>query len=105
MENLYVTLYPGPKSLVNCQILNIHNNRIDARLSAELPRVDTVFATFWLPESTINCHVRMIAASEDPITGELRASFHPLDLSDDENRKIRAALHDLHPYVRLRAVS
>ena len=105
MENLFVTLYPSPKSLVNCQILNINDNRIDARLSAELPHVETMFATFWLAQTTINCHVRLIATTEDPVTGELRGSFHPLDLNDDESRKIRSALHDLHPYVRLRTAS
>ena len=48
LDSLYVTLYTGPRSLVNAQILGIHNNRWDVRLSASLQRIETLFATFWL---------------------------------------------------------
>lgn len=105
METLYVTLYPGPKSLVNAQLLNVHNDRWDVRLSADLHRVETLYATFWLDPVPVNCHVRIIDECEDPITGELRASFFAIDLSPQERKLITTALLGVKPNLQLRAVS
>ncbi len=105
METLYVTLYPGPKSIVNGQLLHVYNDRWDVRLSAHLHRLDTVYATFWLNPTPVNCHVRIIDTNEDPVTGELRASFFALDLDPEERKRIASALVGLESYVRLRNAS
>jgi hypothetical protein len=103
MDALYVTLYTGPKSLVNCQVLSVKDATWNVRLSAALDRVETLYATFWLDPTPVNCHVRVIDAAEDPITGELQAQITPIDLNVDERRRVVAALHGLGGYVRLRA--
>jgi hypothetical protein len=80
MDGLYVTLYTGPKSLINCQVLSVEDSRWDVRLSAALgTTIQTLYATFWLDPTPVNCHVRVLDSSEDPITGELRARITPLD--------------------------
>jgi len=105
MDTLYVTLYPGPTTLVNAQLLHVHDNRWDVRLSASLNNVETLYATFWLSPAPVNCHVRVIESKEDPVTGELRASFLAIDLDVDERKRITSALLGLNDYVRLRSVS
>lgn len=105
MDTLYVTLYPGPASIVNAQLLHVHDNRWDVRLSTSLTNVETAYATFWLNPAPVNCHVRIIESTEDPVTGELRASFVAIDLDADERKCITCALLGLNDYVRLRNVS
>jgi hypothetical protein len=106
MDSLYVTLYPSSKSIVNCQLLEVHNNRWDVRLSASLQNVETLYATFWLNPAPVNCHVRVVGSAEDPVTGELRASFVAIDLDNDERRRITASLLGCgEDYAPLRNVS
>jgi len=105
MDTLYVTLYPGPSSIVNAQLLHVHNNRWDVRLSTSLQNAETLYATFWLNPAPVNCHVRIIESKEDPVTGELRASFVAIDLDNDERKRITTSLLGLDDYVRLRNAS
>ena len=105
MEPLFVTLYPGPKEMVNAQLLNVHNDRWDVRLSGDIHRVETLYATFWLDPAPVNCHVRVIDTFEDPITGELRASFFAIDLSPEERLRIMKNLRNAGAYVALRNAS
>jgi hypothetical protein len=105
MESLFVTLYPGPTTIVNAQLLHVHVNRWDVRLSSGLGGAETMHATFWLDPAPVNCRVRIIDATEDLLTGELRASFNALDLDDEARKRITSALLGLNDYVRLRNVS
>jgi hypothetical protein len=88
---LYVTLYPHPRTLVNGILLGIKHDRLDLRLSHELGHLDTVYATVWLEPVPINCHLRIIESSEDPVTGELRALAKPIDLNLAEQMALRGA--------------
>ena len=101
-----MTIYTGPKEMVNAQLVHVHHNRWDVRLSGELPsNVETLYATFWLSPAPVNCHVRLIDAHEDPATGEICASFNAVDLSLEERKRITTALLGLDDYVRLRNAS
>jgi hypothetical protein len=72
METLYVTLYPGPRTLVNGLLLEIEDDRLHLRLSAEIEQLETLYATLWLEPAPINCHLRILERSDDPVTGELQ---------------------------------
>ncbi len=98
MESVYVTLYPSDDSLVNGQVLHVHLDCWDVRLSAPLQHAGTIPATFWLNPAPVNCNVCIVGTSEDPVTGELRARFFPLDMTEREERSIIAAL-PVHPHV------
>jgi hypothetical protein len=86
METLYVTLYPGPRTLVNGLLLEIEKDLLHLRLSGELEQLDTLYATLWLEPEPLNCHLRILESTDDPVTGELRAVAKPVDLSREARR-------------------
>jgi hypothetical protein len=86
METLYVTLYPGPRTLVNGLLLEIEKDLLHLRLSGELEQLDTLYATLWLEPEPLNCHLRILESADDPVTGELRAVAKPVDLSREARR-------------------
>jgi hypothetical protein len=92
METLYVTLYPSPRTLVNGLLLEIEDDRLHLRLSAEIEQLETLYATLWLEPAPINCHLRILESSDDPVTGELRAIAKPVDLSAQERSYLWARL-------------
>jgi len=105
MDTVYVTIYPGPDTLVNAQVLHVHGDRWDVRLLAPIDALETAPVTFWLDPAPVNCRVRFIAAREDLATGDVRASFVTLDLNAKERKLITNALLGLDDYVRLRNAS
>jgi hypothetical protein len=86
METLYVTLYPGPRTLVNGLLLEIEKDLLHLRLSGELEQLDTLYATLWLEPEPLNCHLCILESTDDPVTGELRAVAKPVDLSREARR-------------------
>jgi hypothetical protein len=46
----------------------------------------------WLEPAPINCHLRILESSDDPVTGELRAIAKPVDLSAQERNYLWARL-------------
>src|ERR1700678_1301942 len=67
METLYVTLYPGPRTLVNGLLLEIEKDLLHLRLSGELEQLDTLYATLWLEPEPLNCHLRILESTDDPV--------------------------------------
>ncbi len=88
---LYVTLYPTPRHVVNGIVLGIKRDRLDLRLSSELEPLDTVYATVWLDPAPINCHLRIVESSEDPVTGEMRALAQPIGLDLNHTTRLVSA--------------
>jgi hypothetical protein len=105
MQCLYVTLYPGPDTLVNGQLLHVQADRWEVRASEALASFEAIPATFWLNPAPVNCHVRIVDSSEDPVTGEFRARFFALDMTPEDRQRAICALYGLDDDVRLRSVS